>query len=281
MNVTLCMRMARVLFPISLICLIILGFSYERREVFPFVKNESFKLGEVLQFKMTYGIFNVGEGTAQIQNDYHNLEGRECFKVEISAQTVGVVSWISDVHNQYSAFVDTASLLPLSFYRKQHEGNYKKDERTIFDHPNKKILVQTLDQPTGKWKDPIEYKAPSQVRDMISGFLHLRNMDLTKVRVKDTIVVNGFFEDKFYSLKVIYFGKAIIKTKIGKIRTLVFKPVMPDNKLFRGENSVTGFFSDDKNRIPIKIETKMFIGNAGVELTGFKGLRNSLNVMPN
>lgn len=275
------MKMTRSFLPLSLILLFIFGFSGERLEIFPVVKNESFRLGEVLQFKMTYGIFTVGEGTAQIQNNYHNLEGRDCFKVEISAETVGFVKWVSDVHNQYSAFVDTASLLPMSFYRKQHEGNYKKDERTIFDHPNRKILVQTLDQPTGKWKDPVEFKAPSDVRDMISGFLHLRNMDLTRVRVKDTIVVKGFFEDKFYSLKIIYFGKAIIKTRIGKVRALVFKPVMPDNKLFRGENSVTGYFSDDKNRIPVKIETKMFIGNAGVELTDYKGLRNSLNIVQN
>jgi Protein of unknown function (DUF3108). len=63
------------------------------------------------------------------------------------------------------------------------------------------------------------------------------------------------------------------------VRTLVFKPVMPKNKLFNGENSITAYFSDDKNRIPVKVEADMFIGSAGVEIIGYSGLRNPLNLV--
>ena len=56
-------------------------------------------------------------------------------------------------------------------------------------------------------------------------------------------------------------------------------PVMPQNKVFDGENSVTAYFSDDKNRIPVKINAEMFIGSAGVELIGYEGLRNPLNLV--
>ena len=59
---------------------------------------------------------------------------------------------------------------------------------------------------------------------------------------------------------------------------MVFKPIMPKNSLFDGEDSITAYFSDDKNRIPVKIDAEMFIGSAGVELTGYSGLRNPLNV---
>jgi hypothetical protein len=52
---------------------------------------------------------------------------------------------------------------------------------------------------------------------------------------------------------------------------------MPKNKIFDGENSVRAWFSDDDNRIPIKISAEMFIGSAGVELTGYKNLRNPVN----
>lgn len=72
-----------------------------------------------------------------------------------------------------------------------------------------------------------------------------------------------------------------MRTKIGKVRTIVFKPVMPKNKLFDGENSITAYFSDDKNRIPIKIDAEMFIGSAGVELTGYSNLRNPLAIVKN
>jgi hypothetical protein len=271
--------MSRSLIYFYILCLIPWSLYGYQPEIYPVVTNKSFQRGEVLEFKMTYGIFTVGEGTAEVQKNYFKLKNRDCFKVEIKAETVGVANWIADVHNQYSAYIDTLSLLPLNFYRKQRENNYRKEERTDFNHETKKISVQTLDKETNKWKNPVIFDAPPEVREMISGFLLLRNMDLTNVSIKDTIIIKGFFEDEFYSLKIIYYGKEVISTKIGKIRTLIFKPVMPDNKLFRGENSVTAFFSDDKNRIPVKIETKMFIGNAGVELTGYKGLKNPLNLV--
>jgi len=112
---------------------------------------------------------------------------------------------------------------------------------------------------------------------MISGFLYLRTMDLSKLKVNDTLLISGFFEDEFYRLRIVYKGKEVIKTKIGRIHTIVFKPVMPKNQLFDGENSITAYFSDDKNRIPVKIDAEMFIGSAGVELTDYKGMRNPIN----
>ena len=102
---------------------------------------------------------------------------------------------------------------------------------------------------------------------------------MSNVKIGDTISVKGFYEDEFYDLKIIYKGKETISVKAGEIRTIVFKPVMPKNKVFDGENSVTAWFSDDKNRIPVKISTDMFIGRAGVELTGYSGLKSPLNVV--
>ncbi len=254
------------------------GFVTYRNDVYPRVKNESFTRGEVINFKMTYGIFTVGKGSVRVHPNYFKLNNRDCFKIDVHGRTVGFVDWVADVDDQWGSYIDTAALLPHQFYRRIREGRYKKDEWTFFDHVNKKIEVKTMDNATGKFKESKFYEAPPQVRDMIAGFLYLRNMDLSKVKKGDTVVVTGFFEDEFYKMKIVYQGKQTIKVKAGKIRTLVFKPVMPQNKVFDGENSVTAFFSDDKNRIPVKINAEMFIGSAGVELTSYEGLRNPLNI---
>lgn len=263
-----------------LLFLVLAGFgSGNRNDVYRPVRNESFARGEVLHFKMTYGIFTVGKGSARIHPDYFRLNRRDCYKVDVYAKTVGMVDWVADVNDQWGAYIDTAALVPHMFYRRIREGRYKKDEQTYFDHEERKIRVKVADKKTGKFKKPVEYDAPPHVRDMIGGFLYLRTMDLTEMQINDTIVVRGFFEDEFYAMHIVYKGKKAIKTRIGKVRTLVFKPVMPKNKLFDGENSITAYFSDDKNRIPVKIDAEMFIGSAGVELTDYTGLRNPLNVV--
>lgn len=255
------------------------GFSGERDEVYPRVRNDSFQKGEVIKFKMTFGIFTVGKGSAQIQPNVFKVNNRDCYKVDVYGKTVGMVDWVADVDDQWGAYIDTTALIPHMFYRRIRENNYKKDEQTHFDHEKKKIEVKVVDNKTGKFKDSKFYDAPAQVRDMVAGFLYLRVMDLSKTKVGDTVTIAGFFEDEFYKLKIIYHGKATVKTKVGKIRALVFKPVMPKNQLFDGENSITAYFSDDKNRIPVKITAEMFVGSAGVELIEHSGLRNPLNIV--
>jgi hypothetical protein len=205
------------------------------------------------------------------------MNGRDCFKIDVSGRTVGMVDWVADVDDRWGAYIDTVAIIPHQFYRFIREGRYRKDEYTNFDQVNKRIEVKTLDNKTGKFKAPKYYDAPPQVRDMISGFLLLRTMDFSRLEVGDTVSVKGFFEDEFYNFKIVYHGKQTIKVKAGKIRSIVFKPIMPKNKVFEGENSITAWFSDDKNRIPIKINASMFIGSAGVELTGYTNLRNPLN----
>lgn len=270
--------MKKLAFGIFLIS-ILSGFIGERSDGYLSVRNESFARGEVIKFKMTYGIFTVGKGSASIAPTYYKMNDRHCFKVDVEGKTVGMVNWVTDVDDKWGAYIDTAALIPHQFYRRIREGRYKKDEWTNFDHMNKKIEVKTLDNKTGKFKEPKFYEAPAHVRDMVGGFLYLRVMDFSKLKVKDTVTVAGFFEDEFYKLKIIYHGKQTIKIKAGKVRALVFKPVMPKNELFDGENSITAWFSDDKNRIPLKIDAKMFIGSAGVELTEYSGLKNPLNIV--
>lgn len=259
--------------------LLLSGFAEENQgEIFPFVKNDSFKRGEVIDFKMTYGFFTVGKGSARIHADYHKYNDRMCFKVDVTGKTVGMVDWVADIDDKWGAYIDTAAIVPHQFYRKIREGRYKKDEWTYFDHRRNRIEVKTIGR-NGKLREPQYYESPANIRDLISGFLYLRTMDFSRLNVNDTVTLSGFFEDEFYKLKIIYRGKDNVKLKVGKVRALVFTPVMPKNKLFDGENSITAYFSDDKNRIPLKIDAKMFVGSAGVEMINYEGLKNPLNMV--
>jgi hypothetical protein len=259
--------------------MILCSFQAEHNDVYPYVKNESFGRGETLEYKMHYGIFNIGKGTVKIHDEYTVMNNRQCFRVDVFGRTTGMVDWVADVNDQWGAYIDTVALVPHMSYRKIREGKYKKDEVILFDHINSRITAKVVNQKTGKYKDPVFYDAPIQVRDLIGGFMFMRTQDYKGMKVNDTITVSGFFEDTFYNLKVLYKGKETVKVKAGKFRAVVLKPIMPDNKLFSGENSITVWFSDDKNFIPLKVSANMFIGSAGVELTSYSRLRNPVNLV--
>lgn len=242
--------------------------------VFAYLPRNEFKRGEYLDYKATFGIFTVGRGTFQVQNTLHRVKGRICYKVDAYGETSGLIDWLSSVDDHWGAYVDTSSLVTHIGYRTLREGRYKKNEVAYFDFEDDSIRVKDLDFETGKYKTPKAYSMDSVTRDMFSGFLWMRTLDFNELEVGDTLAIPSFLEDTFYNFEVVVYGREVLKTKVGKFKSIKFIPVMPDNSIFEGEDAIVAWFSDDDNKIPLKVEAKMFIGHAGIELTGYNNLNN-------
>jgi len=242
------------------------------------LRNTSYGLGEVLEYRVHFGMFTVGKAMTVIDKKYHTINSRPCYKVDAYGETSDWISWVAKVNDNWGAYVDTTTLLTKMAYRTLREGKYSRDEEAVFDNENKQVEVKVKNRDTGK-VDSKTFDVPPNAKDLVAGFLHLRVIDFSKLKVNDTIKVSGFLEDASYDLKIIYRGKEVLKTRIGKILCLRLSPVMPKNSIFDGENSVLVWMSDDMNRIPVKVQAKMFIGNTGLELIRFKGLRNQLKII--
>ena len=278
--------MKRHLLGVSLIVLLAAGFRGltagqpgEKGELFPMLRNTSFGTGEELEYRVNFGIFTVGHALTRIDNKVYSLKSRPCYKIDAYGATSGLLSFLSKVDDQWGAYVDTAALVTHVSYRKLREGPFRRDEVVTFDHENQKAEVKVMNKETGIYDNVKYYPVERNVRDIVAGFMYLRVIDFSKRKKGDTISVKGFFEDTSYILKIIYGGKEKVNSHVGKIMCHKIIPIVPDNKLFNGENSVTAWFSDDGNRIPVKIQAKMFIGSTGLELTSFKGLRNQLKII--
>jgi hypothetical protein len=241
-------------------------------------KNTSFSTGEQLEYRVNFGFFTVGRAVTTVDRRVYNIHSTPCFKIDAYGETSDWISWVARVKDTWGAYLDTTSLSTQVAYRKIREGNYRKDELTNFNHQKRKAEVKLLNQETGMYESQDEYDIPRNAKDLVGGFMLLRQVDFSKVQKGDTITISGFFEDTSYNLNVMYKGKDIVHTKLGKIPCLKLVPIMPDNKLFDGENSITCWLSDDLNKIPVKIQAKMFIGHTGLELEGIRGLRNQLKV---
>jgi hypothetical protein len=242
-------------------------------------RNDTFTLGEELTYKATFLGLHAGEAITRVDKEYHKILGRSCYKIDVYGSTSDWVSWVTRVKDNWGSYMDTTQFLTRAAYRKIREGRYRKDEWVTFDQDERKASVQVVDKKSNKYGEAKQYNLLENATDMVGGFMYLRFFDFEHTKKGDTLKIKGFFEDKNYTLKILYKGKDIIKTKIGKIPCHVLVPVMPDNELFDGENSVTIWISDDKNKIPVKMSAKMFIGHTGIELTGFRGLKNSIRIV--
>lgn len=255
------------------------GFSGEKQKVYTAIKNTSFGTGEIIEYRVNFGIFTVGHASTHVDKKIFTINSRPCYKIDGYGSTSGLIAWLSKVDDQWGAYVDTAALITHVSYRKIKEGRFRKDELVNFDHEQKKAEVKLKNKKTGVYDDIKYYPVEENVRDIVAGFTYLRVIDLSRTRKGDTLTISGFFEDASYKLKIIYDGKEKISSEVGKIFCHRLIPIVPDNKLFEGNNSITVWLSADENQIPVKIQARMFIGSTGLELEEFRGLRNQLRIV--
>ncbi|MFP4094238.1 MAG: DUF3108 domain-containing protein [Cyclobacteriaceae bacterium] len=236
----------------------------------------SFKAGEKLDYKISFGLFSAGEASMQIAPHVFQINGSDCYKIDFYGKTTGALSWVAKVDNNWGAYINQQSLLPEASYRKISENNYRKNEWVDFEqNPG---AVSNIDYREYK-TDGIEikkqrlYEAQGQVLDLISGFSFLRNHELKDLKPGDRLELQTFFEDTIYQFQVEYHGIEEVKTKTGKFKAYKLRPLMPANKLFAGENPVTVWLSADQNKIPVRMEADFVVGKGKCILENYQNLK--------
>jgi hypothetical protein len=96
--------------------------------------------------------------------------------------------------------------------------------------------------------------------------------------VGESIAIDMFFDGETTKFKLKFIGREDIDTKFGKIPTMVFRPLVQSGRVFKEQESLTVWISDDNNKLPIRIKAELAIGSIKADLDGFKGLKNSFTI---
>lgn len=237
-------------------------------------KNTAFQKGEELLFKVSFGFFDAAEAKMVVNPEVSSINGIPSYKIDVFGQTLGVFK-LFYVKDNWGSYLDTTKIIPHHSYRHIEEGRYRKHEQVAFDHKKKNAHVKLYDRDNLNVIDTKDYPIPPQVQDIVSGFYFLRTLDFKKFKPGDTIHLTGFFDKETYNVKLIYKKKEWIETSIGKFESYVLVPVIPKNKLFRGDHPISVWVSNDKNKIPLRIKAKLMIGSLDMEIMEAKNLRNN------
>lgn len=233
-----------------------------------------FKDGEWLRFKMSYSGF-LKAGTAELSVKEETLNGKKVYHSIGKGWTSGMVSWFFKVKDNYQSYFDVITGKPYLFKRNINEGGYKKHKEIRFDYDNNKAHV----------KDILKKRETSvdigNVQDLISAFYHLRSYDVDHLKKGDAIELDMFFDQKTHPFKLKFLGKEVLKTKFGKVRTLIFRPLVQAGRVFKEQESVTIWITADDNKIPIKMKASLSVGSLRAELEKYKGLANPFEIVVN
>ncbi|MDP3314370.1 DUF3108 domain-containing protein [Lutibacter sp.] len=237
------------------------------------ITNHAFKHGEWLKFRMSYSNFlNAGYSTIQVSELKTN--GRDAFHIAGIGKSTGLVSLFFTVKNDYQTYMYKETLQPYKFIRKINEGGYTKDLEILFDYETKQATVKDF-----KHNKIDRYPIGTNIQDMMSALYFLRNQDMSSLKVNDQIDLKMFIDDEVVSFKLHFLGKEVIRTKFGKIRALKFRPLVQTGRVFKEQESLTIWVSDDDNKIPLQIKASLAVGSLRADLDEFKGLAHPFNII--
>ncbi|MEK6616930.1 MAG: DUF3108 domain-containing protein [Bacteroidota bacterium] len=229
------------------------------------IKNEAFKRGEILKYRMHYGFINAGEIIMQVLDENKKIGERNTLHVVGLGYTNSSFDWFFKVRDKYESYLDEEAIIPWLFIRRVNEGGYKINQNQIYNH-----YKNTVDS------DGKSFDTPDNVQDMISAFYYARTIDFSTAKEGDVFEFPCFVDNEVWPLKIKYMGKETIKSDIGKIRCIKFRPIIQKGRVFKKEEDMNAWISDDKNRIPVRAEAKIAVGSVKMDITEYSGLANPL-----
>ena len=236
--------------------------------------QSAFKTGEWLKFRMHYGFLNASYATLQVNST--TIDDKPVYHVVGHGETTGVASWFFKVDDTYESYFDKRDGKPYRFVRKIDEGGYTKDVEINFDHNASNAELNDK-----KNKKKLNFTLENNIQDLISAFYFLRNNYKTEdLEVGKAITLKMLYDDDgIFNFKLKYLGLEVLNTKYGKVECLKFRPLVQSGRVFKEQESLSLWVSNDDNRIPIRIKADLAVGAIKADIDGYNGLKHQFKII--
>ncbi|MBS1646036.1 MAG: DUF3108 domain-containing protein [Bacteroidetes bacterium] len=238
--------------------------SNPKAQSLPLKTNAAFKEGETLSYRLHYGLIDAGIATIQVLPNVQSFGGHRVYHIVGDGYSRGAFNWFFKVKDRYETYIDADALVPWYFVRHCNEGGFIINQNYVFNHYEKKVDIG----------DGKNYSVPQDVQDMLSSFYYARNIDYSSAKTGDVFLIPSFVDKENWTLKIKYVGKETINTDVGKFRCLKFRPIIQTGRIFKKEEDLNVWITDDKNHIPIRAQAKILVGSIKMDLTSYNNLAN-------
>jgi hypothetical protein len=152
---------------------------------------------------------------------------------------------------------------PAGFKMLQSEGSHRRNKETIFDPQRDKVIYINHKDNTRQ-----EYDMNGRLLwDVMSGFYYARRQPLETGK---SFYISMFDSNKFINTEVKVLRREHMELFDGReISTIVVEPILKTEGLFQKTGEILIWLTDDDQRMPVRMETKLKIGRVTAELKSF------------
>ncbi|MDD4638404.1 MAG: DUF3108 domain-containing protein [Bacteroidales bacterium] len=237
----------------------------------PFQKGEN--LTYVVKYK--WGAINSEVGEVRIETTDRKDSSGDYFFVTANGFTYKFYDIFFKVRDYYESRF-TRDLQPVYFHRDIKEGKYTMKNYITFDTAGKiRAVWQRMAAPV---RDTLLQGSP-EVFDLLSMIFNLRSQDFSSahqgLKWERGVVIDG----RIIRISIIYSGKTVKNVPgLGRFNTHLLSVVINTSGsfTFKGGEQMLIWVSDDKNSLPLQIESPIKVGSVIARLTSAAGLKYPL-----
>ena len=242
-----------------------------------FTSNNVFVDGEELRYTVSYnwGPVWVDAGLVTFSATQETFLGKSTWRLKGTGKSFASYDLLFKVRDYFDSWTDQETFKPISFRRYVYEGGYTLLNTLNFNYDSGKVLSSTKSNDNPQRNDTLPVKPCAF--DMLSAIYYTRTLDFSNSQPGFTQHVLILIDDAYYEISIKVLGKEIVESLDGKrYRCIKFAAKMVEGTIFKGDEDVLVWVTDDDNKIPIYIEAKIIVGTIKAYLKNAKGVKSPM-----
>jgi len=240
------------------------------------IVNNAFIPGEKVVYVMSYTWYfmwtEVGEVEFTVNSD-KRFE-KEMLHLKAVGESYAFYDWFFKVRDLYESWVDPVTLSPHYFNRDIYEGGFTKENEYWFDWQRNELSVRVRRKKGANRYDTL--KLENCVYDVVTAIYVGRNLDFSNIKQGKVFSVAAVMDEEIYHVGYRFLGRENKDIKgLGRYRCLKFQVEVVAGDIFKGDQKIYVWVTDDGNKLPILIESPIRVGSVMARVKSVRGLKYS------
>lgn len=243
-------------------------------------KEAAFASGEKLTFAVTHSYVRANFINVTFSTMADMAGGSRALRITAGGQTLKAYRAFFNINDTYQTWLDAETLRPLLYSSNLAENKYRFKANYTYDWADNVVETRyhKYDNPDTRRRITLGAGAG----DAIAILYNMRCDDISSWAVGQQRTMRLVLDDTVRVLRYRYMGRESKKIgRAGTFNTLKIVCSMasssdPDAQVFAEGSELTLWLSDDKNHMPLYIESPIKFGSIVASITSYEGLKYPL-----
>lgn len=227
-----------------------------QNQVYPFKSGERALYGAYYNWHFIW----VQSGEVEFSADTLLYQQQNAWHMKAVGKTFKAYDLLYAVRDTFEAYNQYSTFAPLSSVRIMNHARQNSVHRYTFNQASGKIDVQIKQEKKPEYRSQVVYQ--NNTFDLLATAYNFRKFDFDKLFVGQKVPYSMLIDKQVANLYFRYLGKENVKTRNGKeFRCHKVSVYLLQGDFFPEGEYMKIWFTDDKNRLPVQVDTEVLMGS--------------------